>query len=86
MHVFDIFIRLGPFWGVQKDEYFWGLKKLWIFWGVHYIGLICGIISIHFFFLRQGTEWVFLGGSPNFKILIIYLEMPDIPDILLGKQ
>ena len=59
------------------------MKKLWIFLGGHYIGLIWGIISIHFraFFLRQGTEWVFFGRH---KISNIYLEMPDIPNIFIG--
>ena len=78
--LFDTYLWLGPFLGVQKNECFGSMKKLWIFLGSHYIGLIWGIISIYFraFFLRQGTEWVFLGGH---KISNIYLEMPDIPDI-----
>ena len=44
-----LLIWLGPFWGVQKNEYFGGMKKLWIFFRGHYtIGLNWEIISIHF--------------------------------------
>ena len=46
--LFYTYLWLGPFLGVQKNEYFGSMKKLWIFLGGHYIGLIWGIISIHF--------------------------------------
>ena len=61
---------LDRFGGFRKMNIFGGMKKLWIILGGYYIGLIWGIISIHFraFFLRQGSEWDFW-GSQNFKYL-----------------
>ena len=70
--------------GVQKNQYFWGYEEIVdIFgWSLDRTSNL-GVISIHlvFFFLRQGTEWVFLGGH---KISNIYLETPHIPDIFIG--
>ena len=69
--LFDTYLWLGPFLGVQKNEYFGSMKKLWIFLGGHYIGLIWGIIFIHFraFFLKTRYRMGIFGGSQNFKYL-----------------
>ena len=50
LRYFHTYIWLGPFLGVQKNEYFWGYEESVDILGGHYIhvGLIWGTISIHF--------------------------------------
>ena len=73
--IFSYIRRLRKFWGVQnfKFQCFWGSEKLIILmyedfvdiWGGHRkIGLVLGVISMHFrVFKVQNGDIYFLGGA-----------------------
>ena len=75
---FHTYIWLGPYLGVQKNDFFWGMKKLLDIFGclLHRFNL-----GDHFYTFL-GLEWVCLGGH---KMSNIYLGIPYIPDIFIGE-
>ena len=72
--IFSYIRRLRTFWGVQNFEfqYFWGSEKLIILmyedfddilWGHRKIGLVLGVISMHFWVLKVQNGDILGGGG-----------------------
>ena len=87
--IFSYIRRLGPFFlvqifelqyflGVSENEYFFGyLDFLDIFWGHQKIGLVLGVISMHFLKVKVQNGGNFL-GLQNVQKMFVVLDIPDI--------
>ena len=91
--IFSYIRRLGPFFGGSK---FWisiflgisekkigVLRVCWHFFGHNKIGLVLGVIFMHFRVLKVQNGDIFWGCCENFKY---YFGVFDTPDIFLNSR